>query len=164
MRGREGGEGENSEDIRGTLEEAVKSKAARSKGRGTGSEKVVDPTYHPLVPLPPSPAFRGREGCAESQRWKQTSWNYECKFSKGERKVDGPGWWRERMGASSRRYYTANVNMAADVFRKARISPPRLLILVIGATYTPDALNVRKARQEAEPVKSEGGRDEWFPA
>ena len=67
------------------------------------------------------------------------------------------------MEASSRRYYTANVNMAADVSRKARISPPHLLILVIGATYTPDALNVRKARQEAEPVKS-GGRDEWFPA
>lgn len=57
MRGREGGEGENSEDIRGTLEEAVKSKAARSKGRGTGSEKVVDlPTTpsSPSLPLPPS--------------------------------------------------------------------------------------------------------------
>lgn len=75
----------------------------------------------------------------------------------------GLGGWRERVEASSRRYYTANVNMAADVFRKARISPPGLLILVIGATYTPDALNVRKARQEAE---SSGirGRDEWFPA
>lgn len=44
------------------------------------------------------------------------------------------------------RYYSvnANVNTAADVFRKARISPARLLILVIGATYTPDALNARK--------------------
>lgn len=47
--------------------------------------------------------------------------------------------------ASSRRYYSvnANVNTTADVFRKARISR-RLLILVIAATYTPDALNVRK--------------------
>lgn len=52
------------------------------------------------------------------------------------------GWLVE---ASSRYYYSvnANVNTAADVFRKARISP-RLLILVIAATYTPDALNARE--------------------
>lgn len=50
-----------------------------------------------------------------------------------------------RRKASSRRYYSvnANVNTAADVFRKAQISR-RLLILVIAATYTPDALNVRE--------------------
>lgn len=48
------------------------------------------------------------------------------------------------MEASSRCYYSVNtsVNTAADVFRKARISLVCLLILVIPATYTPDALNV----------------------
>lgn len=142
-------------DIRSLLKRERAHERARKKGRCASTDLRV-----------PHREYRPCENGTKSQRWKQTSRNYECTFAKDRRmkrkgsyegvtggRVRGLGGDDEARNqerwASSCRYYSvnANVNTPRDVFRKARISR-RLLILVIAGTCTSDALNGLSLREE----------------